>query len=560
MGVITLLSGCVYASEADEGPLGPVYPLPSGFDYPQSAQNVQQWVNARDGLRMRAHSWYLWAGLNQPSTSKADAIPVWRSWNTATQAFSRDDMIAPHDRMSMKARNEKNAGDNDNGIILPGRPEYVMPNSLIPITKYGKCINYNQADKTYSLKQGKLFQNNGDVMVAGVIYNQPAFNHIRQNMLYKAEVLQTKLPAVGQPAEQIPDFPAESIVLKPMMWPVKGDGYTALPVWTQNHFWPPTFDIYSGYEVQYDTVGIPKWSRAVAVTSRSNPVHGEQDVEFLVRDVYKPDNSGKRELWGPNKFKNAKVVSIDDFYHVTYSKSQLESMDPCDRAIIDQSAIWSYGRQFREGDSLILIAMHIMTKEQPVWTFQTVWWSDRPEVPESDYENRFAVGRPAELLNRKDIKGPWNHYLMANTFGSVQLPNMYKPDAKPRRADPRMPFIWPTDLGNPPDQPGKPGTTRNSRFRSKLPVIYNPYIELVSHPIKTNCMNCHMRAAWPPDPNFNPFFPNPPKDRPRASYLADPIKDMKGFPDSLDAMTFETEVFDSLLMLDSLWSVSDRAH
>jgi hypothetical protein len=59
-------------------------PFPTGFDYPQQASTVEQWVAHREAGKAREHGWYLFAGLNQPA---AGGTPVWRTWCTSTQAF-----------------------------------------------------------------------------------------------------------------------------------------------------------------------------------------------------------------------------------------------------------------------------------------------------------------------------------------------------------------------------------------------------------------------------------------------------------------------------------------
>jgi hypothetical protein len=287
--------------------------------------------------------------------------------------------------------------------------------------------------------------------------------------------------------------------------------------------------------------GKEKWSRGIAVTTDPNNKQGPEEVSFLVQDVFKPGSTTK--LWGPNTYKKPDVHTIDEFYHFTYSKKELEALDPCDRAILDQSSYWTFGREFRAGDYLALIAMHIMTKEQPTWTFQTVWWSDKPEdSTESDsegskgsvFDNRFAGQRPD--IPKREAPTTWKNYLMANTYGILQLPTQ-----EPKKLN--IPFVYPTDL------------TNRSR---KWPVIYNPYIELVSHPLATNCMNCHMRAAWPPDKNLgNPVV----KDFDRAaSYLVGSKISSQKLPDSLDALDYSATIFDGLLMTDSAWAITDRAN
>jgi hypothetical protein len=273
-------------------------------------------------------------------------------------------------------------------------------------------------------------------------------------------------------------MPSGSVALKPMMWPVRGDGLTALPVWDG-----PTSDngSYAGYEIQ----GL--WPRAVAISTTASAL-ASADVTYL-HGVWTNNTSSRRPL-GPLTYRAAPVVSIQHFYHFRFPS--LDGMAPCDRAILDASAYWAYGREFRPGDYLAVVAMHIMTKEQPAWTFQSVWWHDRPDA------GPYAANRPN--IPASQAPGPWRHYLLASTYGIPAQPN---------------------------------GTS--------WPVQFNPYIELAAaHPIRTNCMNCHHRAAWGSGGNG-------------ASYEARPG------PDALAIFQLNNPIFNGLLGVDSLWSISDRA-
>ena len=108
---------------------------------------------------------------------------------------------------------------------------------------------------------------------------------------------------------------------------------------------------------------------------------------------------------------------------------------------------------------------------------------------------------------------------MVTTYGEEQVPG--------------NPNAWP------------PGTANQA---GKWPVAYNPYIELAAtHPIATNCINCHHRAAWPP----RSAAPGR-----HSSYLAGGAN----APDTQDTFTRTHPVFNGLLELDSMWAVSDRAH
>ena len=476
----------------------PAINFPPGFDYPQPAPTVERWVRTRDEARAREHGWYLWAGLNKTPFHNT---PVWRTWRTSTQAFAPpSNLLGAQARSTaemMRKRaaplNELRQQDSLGGaatpaataepITFPQTPGYPVPSAVkskFPPRLYSRCY-----DKNLNLRDGPTYQNNGDVMVAGVIYNDDAYNWIRgtggTDKLYLASVLQSLLPKTSGGITHMPAMPPGSIVLKPMMWPVKATGYTALPVWDDKK---NDNDMYAGFEIQ------SMWNRAVAVTPQPQPQISSVNVTYL----YGVNDGGKpAKPLGPNTYQNAQVVPVKDFY---FFRPNIKGMDACDQAILDSSFYWATGRLFQQGDYLVVIAMHIQTKEQPDWTFQSVWWSDRPN------EGPYAANRPRDLKSK--ATGPWDHYLMTSTYGITTQPN-----------------------GN------------------KWPIAYNPYIELAAgHPIATNCMNCHHRAAWP---GFEVTAPV------NASYEA------PGGPGPLDVFDMENQVFDGLLTLDSMWAISDRA-
>ena len=291
----------------------------------------------------------------------------------------------------------------------------------------------------------------------------PPFRIFVGTRLYNAVTLNSRLPTdKNSPPNAIPEFPASSIVLKPMFWPVKKGGFTALPVWdwVANKPGSPADGKYAGYEMQ------SLWTHAVAITDLPNPTPPP-----IIRYLYGVYDSTGTKLIGPITYNNTTqisppafhVVSINDFYHRQLNQAELNELSPCDRALLDASAYWAYNRAFEPGDYIVLVAMHIMTKEQQNWTFQSLWY--HPDASKSD-TCRYCKSRPTNLTDKT-----FRHYLLTTTYGTTQQSghdNYYSPpNTQPGAA------IW--------------------------PVAYNPYIELAaSHPITTNCMNCHHRAAWPP--------------------------------------------------------------
>jgi hypothetical protein len=525
LGLAGLIVACQHQNETPAAPAGQFSGIPrvcvdqaafpAGFDYPQAEGAVQIWVGNRDEARARVHGWSVWAGLNSPA---AGGQPVWRTWCTSTQAFADTGGLPPaggananqsaaaaapaaaatgeaqpfHRRRSLNAirRADSAPAGSEIPIFAPNPPAYPVPAQVI--AAYPQCY----AASSQSLVDGQVFQSNGDIMIAGVIYNQPAYDWIRSQNLYQGSALDA-----FRTQGRIAEMPPGSIILKPMMWPIQGSGYTALPVWDNQ---PPSAEegSYAGFEIQR------LWSRAVAVTPQPEAAIASVDVTYL-HGVFQ--SNGTTPL-GPNTYRGAPVVGLDRFY--TFRFPDLASMDPCDRAILDASAYWAYGRAFAATDYLALVAMHVMTKEQPAWTFQSVWWHDRPN------DGVFAANRPD--LN---VPGPWRNYLMTSTYG---IPALTAP------APGRAPAQGPT----PP-------------FAPSWPIAYNPYIELAAdHPIRTNCMNCHHRAAWPRP------IPDGPANQIAGSYEAPSPPG----PDALDIFDWSNPIFHNLILTDAVWSIPDRAH
>lgn len=498
--------------------------MPAGFDYPQSSTTVSGWVSSRNGDRQRLHAWCVFAGLNQGTT------PTWRKWGTSTQAFPyqynpwqgtdasgkltavKITDAAPINETRRKGGDK--VGGND-AIVNPA-PVYGVNQAIVDNPKYKQCLQKipDTSPQLYSLKDGATFQSNGDILIAAVSYNQAALDNILNSKLYNAAVLNAKLPPqAGSPSTAIAPFPSTSMVLKVMLWPVNGGGstwtaVTALPVWDWNANKPGSSSDgqYAGYEMQQF------WKRAVAISS--GPVAGSggiQRVQFLYGVL---DPTGKNPL-GPNVY-DGNVVGLDRFYSRKYTDADLAALSDCDRAIIDASAYWTYNRAFQAGDSLALVAMHIMTKEQSDWTFQSAWW--HPDARDCVNDTRFCGDRPASVPGGDTT---WKNYMITTTYGQTQKSGQSNSYTPPSTVGP----AW--------------------------PVAYNPYIELAaSHPITTNCMNCHHRAAWPPLASQN----KPDMNR-TSSYL----QSSPANPNALESFVTSNPIFNGLTTVDSMWAVSDRA-
>ena len=508
----------VAAGMCDELPGGSQFP--SRFDYPQSPQTVQGWVSSRSGPRERRHAYCLFAGLNQPAD--ATGVPVWRTWRTASNAFLNENNDWPPQGGGNAKKSARPFTINQARSSAQGTPGKILnPPPLYPIAdavarKYPKCSQQLYDNEKppklipnkFILKDGDVFQSNGDIMVAAVSYNNPAISNILDKQLYDANVLGKQLPSspkAGSTTINTP-MPSSSIVLKVMLWPVSGGSpgpaVTALPFWQwdQNPPGSGSDNQYAGYEMQQF------WTGAVAISS--GPVSGTpgtQRAQFLYGVLAPTATPSDLKPLGPNTYDNAQVVGLDRFYSKKFTDAEFKNLSDCDHALLDASAYWAYNRAFEIQDSLVLVAMHIMTKEpQSDWTFQSAWW--HPDAQACPNQFRYCTGRPLSVPGG-DTK--WQNYMMTTTYGMQ------------RHSGP----VW--------------------------PVAYNPYIELAaSHPITTNCMNCHHRAAWPPDVPSKPVG-----QYPQSAYL----QQSPEHPDPVDTFQSDNPIFNGQLMLDSMWAVSDRA-
>jgi hypothetical protein len=209
------------------------------------------------------------------------------------------------------------------------------------------------------------------------LYNEAAYDHIRQHHLYKLSELE-RLKTSGAadlttPGNRsVPAFPAEAMVLKTVWWPVAPHGTTPLPVWDPGHN-PP----------QRTGNGYLTWRRVVAVDPSENTDSTEAipSVNFV-----------------GGSFANVRKVKLKEFYHLKVDALLAE------RAMRDpdtkKAALIALGRPIKDGDYLLLVAANLATKEINDWVWATFWWHDRAN------QGPFSADRPPTL------KGEWRNYLV----------------------------------------------------------------------------------------------------------------------------------------------------
>jgi hypothetical protein len=263
---------------------------------------------------------------------------------------------------------------------------------------------------------------------------------------------------------------------------------------TKHMFWPVKAGSIAAIPVWHDYhdgkypdyAGYEIWPDMVGVDPSGQSIGKTVNASYLY-GVLKPD---QKTPW-PTQTGTVTVYGLNDFYYHQVTQDDWNSFDEADKAILDASSWWANNAAFGPGDYLVTIAMHVNTREIPSWALQSVWWSDRPD------KGSFSEDRP----KLPQAKGPWDHYLLLDAYGIPE-----------------------------------------KEHKDRLPVATNPYIELVIHPVGTDCNNCHMRAGWPTGTGAGTSsYQNP------------------DCPDSLAKLSPNSQCFKKYTRSDFQWIIPDRA-
>ena len=237
-------------------------------------------------------------------------------------------------------------------------------------------------------------------LMFAVIFDPIAAKHVQDHHLADRET--------ARAAAAIPDFPRDAITLKSVWFPIHADRLTPLPIW-------------DGEPAINDGNPTRTWRRQIVV----DPVSS-----------YDEPTSGAVAGFG---FIDSRKAPSDDVEHVPIDAFIHRTLTTRDEVMAARRV--SRDPTLAIGDRVILLGMHISTKEIPDWVWATLWWHDRPD------EGPYAAGRPASLA------GAARNYLMDVTFSAT-------------------------------DTKGAPQPVMNPWLEARFP-----------DGVHSNCLTCHRRAA-----------------------------------------------------------------
>ncbi len=296
---------------------------------------------------------------------------------------------------------------------------------------------------------------------------------------YKIFMETTLAGYLAEGRTKIPDFPNDAITIKPVFKVIpqdslNSDGLFAFPAW---HGPISTVEAYP------ETA----WGSCVYVD---------------VNNTASGDGSMDMDCSGPTP---QTTYNLTDFIYY----------------IIDADNAEYFNQQFdqidaKAGDYVILVGMHVTTREIGRWVWQTFWWASDPNNPPAPSNKTYADLRPTEYMH-----GAADHYAVALAYSMVL-----------------------------PAQPMTSGESVGDTL-----IAFNPYLEAGFGPqvftgsnsyvvkngdtirtdagVRTNCMSCHAYAAYTPITSGTP-------------YTGDAYVDLND------------EIFKNGLKLDFAWSINSN--
>jgi len=362
---------------------------------------LQKWKETEDQPKIRQNAWERWKSISLPDQQDPEQLPRWLRWE----------------------QREK--------VLLLGSPKMFhsgarRAKSHFPTLTFPKQLEQGQRPSS----MGKSLELLPPPLA---IYFNPALAADLRKKFYPATMAGKSLqldhsktvvefhnsfpPEVKGAERKIPELDSDSIAIKTIWWPVAGQNWRqhAVPVWRGESKNPVSKD-------------------RELVTTWADPILVDTSQAIRVAPKACPEST---PYTSSADYSSYQTVPLKDFYYIP-----IVSCDQV-KALVDVSSTFSW---VRPGDFIVLMAMHVATREIENWTWSTFWWNPLG----SDLE--FAKDKPAS-----GIPAPWNNYLMNATL------NMTNP-------------------------------TTGVKIR-----IYSPWLEMLGNRdgVNSNCMSCHRSASYP---------------------------------------------------------------
>lgn len=419
-------------------------PLPDpgirGYRFPEPKDRVMRWVNQGQAVEIQRHGWGLWTSLTLPSGQSEYGmldVPVYLTWLSPAEIAA---LPAPSKDAATPAGAPKSKR-----LFRLERPRQFSHGGRQPRALAAPAPAVAGASAAGT---GPVAPDTNIFVTMG--YNPAAQAWAQQNDLFSMKALQAIYDAGTGDIRSIPSFPADAVTVKPTYKVITaanlvGGRFYKMPAW------PGTPPVTPAIEQN----GFPEtaWPGCVYVDVGNPGPSSARGVDADCKAGPQPGNT----------------YGLGDFVHFPVTAANIANFDSL------------LGGSLAVGNVVLLMAMHVTSREIDEWTWQTYFWTPdaaRPPLPSS---SAIAASRPARL------KGAAAHYAMAIGYQMV-APN--QPATGGRSVgrpvtvfNPYLESDFGADVfGTPPVNPGilRPGSK-------------TPYMATVG--IQSNCMTCHGNAT-----------------------------------------------------------------
>jgi hypothetical protein len=400
----------------------------TGIQFPTDSTTIYSWINDShfanhyDSASIYAHSWGIWAGLTMPTNQKVDNanLRVFETWMGLNEVRQ---------------------------YIIDGLPcteEVLTRTSRVPLTRPRQFEHAGKLARSVNALAAKVKP--GDTAVpkdlwVTVSYSPDMACYAINNKLFKQSVINTSYQRdkVGS----IPPFPNTSISIKPTYLEYPGSAtILQMPVWLNPPNPPDSLNVFAP----------DQFPLCVYVDVKNRQQTGKKLV---------PVTAGCKSK---DSIANA-TCNLNDFINFTIDSAMAAFMNQQD-SVQGMNNNGGYGKA-QPGNRVLLVAMHVSTKETSDWTWQTFYWTPTPATPGAPSSNLAAGLLPAT------VKGAARNYAVNAAYV------MTTPNNSPTNAGSMFGY-------NPYLEGGFGPATFN------IPNTFNPSFQ---YGMQTNCMSCHALAV-----------------------------------------------------------------
>ncbi|HTI93287.1 MAG TPA: hypothetical protein VL727_21960 [Puia sp.] len=413
----------------------------TGIRFPTDSNVINGWINdaifptSYDSTNIYKHAWGLWAGLTAPTDQQVggDSLLVFETWMglNEVQQYIVDDSISCQ----------------PGGLRKRGRALLTRPRQFEHAGILARTINLAARKRLEGVSsvQGDTAAVANNLWVT-VSYDPNMACYTINNKLFRQSVINKYYKPNGY--GQVNPFPNSSLFIKPTYLEYPANAVILqMPVWLNPPNPPDSLNVFDpNTGTQFPFVVYVDVKNRQAKNKTLVPVTPTcRSIDSIV----------------------GATCNLTDFINFTVDSTMAAFMNQQDSV----QGLSGAGRA-EPGNRVLLVAMHVGTKEISNWTWQSYYWTPLPATPGAPSSNLAASLLPST------VQGAARHYA-ANAAYVMTTPN----NSSDIRAGSMFGY-------NPYLEGGFGPTTFN---------YPNPYRPAYKYGMQCNCMTCHALAV--PSPN-----------------------------------------------------------